>query len=347
MPKILINILVFFLIINFQSCRTINYSNKPFDKKNVPKKPDYRSLDSWAANPEIKGSVLSRFYNKNHEVDVFYIYPTIFSGSNNSDWNADIYDLKLKEEIENIAIKYQASAWANSANIYSPFYRQVHYRAFFEPYIEQGGRIAYEIAYKDVKTAFEYYLKNHNNGKPIIIAGHSQGSGHGLRILKDFFDNKPLKDRLIAAYLIGANIKANEFKTIKPMYNADQTGGFVTWNSYKKNKKPKKNIDPAYFPWISNNVVVNPITWDKQKKTKLDEHKGLYFYDEKVYAKSLKTKLTNGMLWVSLPKNVPNRFMLSFIRNYHFGDINLFWEDINQNVKNRIKNYSKNQQVKE
>ena len=48
-----------------------------------------------------------------------------------------------------------------------------------------------DVAYADVKRAFDYYLENYNNGRPIIIAGHSQGSGHGMRILKEYFDDKP------------------------------------------------------------------------------------------------------------------------------------------------------------
>jgi hypothetical protein len=47
-----------------------------------------------------------------------------------------------------------------------------------------------------VKDAFEYYLKNYNNGRPIIIAGHSQGSGHGARILKDYLMEKNFKSYL-------------------------------------------------------------------------------------------------------------------------------------------------------
>ena len=56
-------------------------------------------------------------------------------------------------------------------------------------------------------------------------------------ILKEYFDDKPLKKKLVAAYLIGANIKHDEFNSIQPMYNAEETGGFVNWNSYKKNKE--------------------------------------------------------------------------------------------------------------
>ncbi|MDC1320444.1 DUF3089 domain-containing protein [Flavobacteriaceae bacterium] len=327
--------LIFILV---SSCKS-TYDTKPFATNEIPEAPSYNSLNSWAAHPKLKDSPLSKFYNKESKVDVFYIYPTIITETSDSDWNADIYNSETRDNTINVAVKYQASAWASSSRVFSPFYRQVHYRAFFKPYTENGGRPAYEIAYADVKRAFDYYLENYNNGRPIIIAGHSQGSGHGMRILKEYFDEKPLQEKLVAAYLIGANIKHNEFKTIQPMYNAEETGGFVNWNSYKKNKKPRINKDPAYNSWKESNVVVNPITWDRQRKSEIADHKGLYFYDEKVYPKSIKVELTSGMLWVSLPKNVPNRLLMRLIRNYHFGDINLFWEDIRLNTVVRINSY--------
>ena len=82
-----------------------------------------------------------------------------------------------------------------------PFYRQAHYRIFVEPYAAQGKQ-AGVIAYQDVKKAFIHFLENFNESRPIIIASHSQGSIHGKRLLKEFFDGKPLQKKLIAAYLI-------------------------------------------------------------------------------------------------------------------------------------------------
>ena len=69
---------------------------------------------------------------------------------------------------------YQASAWADAGRLFVPFYRQNHYRAFFEPYRKQGGNAAIALAYADVKAAFDHYMAYENNGRPIILAGHSQ-----------------------------------------------------------------------------------------------------------------------------------------------------------------------------
>ena len=68
-------VLIFILV---SSCKS-TYDTKPFTKADVPNVPNYNNLNSWAANPELKNSPLSEFYNEESKVDVFYIYPTIIT----------------------------------------------------------------------------------------------------------------------------------------------------------------------------------------------------------------------------------------------------------------------------
>jgi len=334
-------IFFFLFALSALSCKTV-YMTKPFTESEIPKPPDYSSLNSWIAHPEIKDSILSDFYPEDIDklkADVFYIYPTLITDKKNNSWNADIYDKKQNDIIRSTAIQYQASAWAKAGKIYSPIYRQAHYRIFFEPYTNNGGLLAGEIAYNDIKSAFNYYINNLNNGRPIIIAGHSQGAVHCKMLLRDFFDGTELKDRLIAAYLIGTNIRENYFKELKPMYNPKENKGYVSWNTYRKNKNPRENFDPAYFSWKNNSVVVNPITWDNSTSTEFKQHKGLLFYNNKIYPNTIKIKVFDGIVWSNVPRKVPKRLLLSLIKNYHVGDINFFWKDISENAVIRTKNF--------
>ena len=66
-----------------------------------------------------------------------------------------------------------------------------------------------------MKAAFEYYLSNFNNGRPFVIASHSQGSYHAERLIKEYVDGKTLQNKLIAAYLIGRPIPPDAFKNIR------------------------------------------------------------------------------------------------------------------------------------
>ena len=334
-------IFFFLFALSALSCKTV-YMTKPFTESEIPKPPDYSSLNSWIAHPEIKDSILSDFYPEDIDklkADVFYIYPTLITDKKNNSWNADIYDKKQNDIIRSTAIQYQASAWAKAGKIYSPIYRQAHYRIFFEPYTNNGGLLAGEIAYNDIKSAFNYYINNLNNGRPIIIAGHSQGAVHCKMLLRDFFDGTELKDRLIAAYLIGTNIRENYFKELKPMYNPKENKGYVSWNTYRKNKNPRENFDPAYFSWKNSSVVVNPITWDNSTSTEFKQHKGLLFYNNKIYPNTIKIKVFDGIVWSNVPRKVPKRLLLSLIKNYHVGDINFFWKDISENAVIRTKNF--------
>ncbi len=329
------NFWILILIIFSTNCR-MAYKISDFDKESIPLKPNYSKNHSWAALPGKYSKDLIRITGDYVEkkADVFYIYPTLFSDKKNPSLNADIFNQDFRDEIIQKAIKYQASAWVSSANLYAPFYRQAHYRIFSEPYSivdlrnESPGIGAWNLAYEDIKDAFEYYLKNYNDGKPIIIATHSQGTMHAIQLVKDYFDDKPLKEKLVAAYLIGTRILPNEFKSIKPMTSPDDIGGFVSWNTYKMNNLPKKK-------WFIGGVTTNPISWDRKKYSEKEEHSGLLYKDGKIYSNALEVRVSDGILWSSVPK-IPGRFFLSLVKNYHYADINLFWLDISENSQNRV-----------
>ena len=52
----------------------------------------------------------------------------------------------------------------------------------------------------------------------------------------------------------------------------------------------------------------------------------------------LKIKIVDGLVWTSLPR-FPLRFFMVLKKNYHIGDINLFWKDIKENSELRTQNW--------
>lgn len=323
------------------SCKT-HYSTKDFKITEVPISPDYNNLESWAVHPDRNDSLIDVFYNKKKydlKADVFYVYPTLLTDKNDNSWNSDTKDIKQIDQIRNLAIKYQASAWANSGRIFSPLYRQVHLRSFYEPYTSNGGIDAGIIAYNDIRRAFINYLENHNKGRPIIIAGHSQGAYHCKNLLKEFFDEKELQNQLVAAYIPGTRVDSNEFSSIFPLKSPTDVKGYLSWNTFRINKKPKKNKHPAHYSWKRNQYVSNPIRWDDSKIANLNEHKGMFFYDRRIYPKTVKIEIYDGIVWSSVPRGVKGNLFLKLINNYHFGDINLFWKDISENARTRVNSF--------
>lgn len=296
---------------------------------------DYSDNDLWAILPDDPPHVFDSFGidEVKNPVDVFFVYPTILDDKKDRRWNASVRDTVHLNEVLNSTIKYQASAWYGLGKMYAPFYRQAHIRSFRQEFKQHGGDAALDYAYQDVKRAFEYYLNNHNNGRPIVLASHSQGTVHAARLLQDFFDGKPLQNQLVAAYLVGIGIPKDAFANIPPMEQPDQTGGFVSWNTYKKGKLPKR-----YDYWYKGKTTTNPVTWDGQLSSNFSDHKGVLYSDLNIYPQSLEVTVNDGMLWVGLPK-IPKRFWMSFVSNYHFADINLFWEDIRQNTQLRIETF--------
>ena len=140
------------------------------------------------------------------------------------------------------------------------------------------GHILFVITLIFFSTLQAKNLEKYNNGRPIILASHSQGTSHTTRLLVDFFDGKKLQEKLLAAYIPGIPILPNQFKTIKPMTSPEEIGGFVSWNTFKKGHYPK-NVKN----WYNGAVTTNPITWDHNKFTTLSQHRGFLFTNQKIY----------------------------------------------------------------
>ena len=325
--------LLFLLLILLSGCKS-TIEIQVFETKNTPVAPDYTLESSWAVLPSKYTEQFKEFASNQIDTlqaDVFYVYPTLNTDKDDIRWNVPINDFEQNDKVLNKAVLMQASALAFSGKVYAPFYRQAHIRSF--KMYDKGGKSALELAYIDVKKAFEIFLNKYNKGRPIILLSHSQGTRHTMQLLADFFDQKELQKSLVAAYIPGIGVKPNLFKTIKPMTKPDEIGGFVSWNTFKKGHYPKE-----YKHWYDGSVTTNPITWDDSKETILEQHKGFLYTNKKIYKKALKIEISNGLVWSSNPK-FPMRLLMSPIKNYHAGDINLFWLDVKENAALRLKTY--------
>lgn len=295
---------------------------------------DYSNKKNWAVLPGAYPSDLQAKVKDSSlwaDVDVFYVYPTLMLDKKDKRWNVDLADQEQQRKVLKSAVPYQASAWAEAGRMYVPFYRQAHIRSYYN--LEDGGREALLFAYQDVKNSFQYYLEHYNHGRPIILAGHSQGSTHLQMILRDFFDNKPLQNQLIAAYIPGIGIEKNAFSTIPLMTSATQTGGFVTWNTFKK------NIDEDVFRrWYKGKAVVNPVTWLDKGSASKELHQGFLYTNDQTFCHCFETNVIDGAVWISRPCSYLGLVSWT-MKNLHVGDVNLFWKDIQENAKLRAHVY--------
>jgi hypothetical protein len=71
----------------------------------------------------------------------------------------------------------------------------------------RAGYAAADLAYGDVARAFDHFLSVNPSG-PFILASHSEGSIHALRLLQERIIGTPLHRRLVVAYVIGLALPA-------------------------------------------------------------------------------------------------------------------------------------------
>lgn len=307
--------------------------------KSPDNRPDYSDLNYWAAHPlkwDPSDSIPKPLRNNKRDsiVDVFFLHPTIYTMPlNDSNLNGQIDDAYLNAKTDYSTILYQASVFNQYARIYAPRFREAHISAYFTNDTIASIN-AFALAYADIKTAFEYYLKNYNNGRPVIIAAHSQGTTHALRLLKDYFENKPLEKQLVAAYLVGMAIPADFFTTLKMCEDPDQTGCICGWRTFRKGFKP-----PYVIAEKDLSLVTNPITWktDAEYASRKMNKGSVLFKFNKVYKRTTDAQIYDGVIWVNRPK-FPWSFLYS-TKNYHVGDINLFYMNMRENIQQRIRNY--------
>jgi hypothetical protein len=247
--------------------------------------------------------------------------------------NPLISDADLNAKTDYSSILYQASVFNGSCLVYAPRYRQAHISAFYTK-DTLASQAAFELAYRDIKSAFEYYLQHHNNNRPIIIASHSQGTLLAGRLLKEYFENKPLSNQLVVAYLWGMPIPPNYFNQLPLCTDSTKTNCFVGWRLFKMGYIPSFIKKEKYV-----SLAVNPLSW-KSDSTYVgrSNHKGAVLFNfNKVYAHTQGARIHKGIVWIDRPK-----FPFSFLyrkKNYHAGDINLFYLDIRKNVQERIDHF--------
>ncbi|MBK8491865.1 MAG: DUF3089 domain-containing protein [Saprospirales bacterium] len=327
--------LLFFLgMALFASCAV--KPNAPFTQQARPSAPDYSQASSWAALPDRDDKAdwtpAPDLLNKQAEaeVDVFFLHPTIYIGKKGENgWNGPIDDPDLNERTDNSTIQYQASVFNETARVYAPRYRQAHLHSYFANEDSASAFMAFDLAYADVKRAFEYYMDHYNQGRPIIIASHSQGTTHAKHLLKDYFEGKPLQTRLVAAYLVGIPVEAGYFETIPPCETPEQVGCYCSWRSFKY----------GYFPpWYQPNsgvLATNPLLWNTSSTpAPKDFSQGLVVPSYDGYLpQRVDAQVHDGLLWIHKPKFPGSA--LFWRRNYHIADYNLFYVDIRENARVR------------
>ncbi|MDE4908241.1 DUF3089 domain-containing protein [Methanogenium marinum] len=290
---------------------------------------DYTEDYNWLTIPSIDKSV-----------DVFYVYPTVSSNT------TGVMDITSDDERALAGATYQgqATVFEQDANVFAPYYRQMTTGVDLSGYDLATDTPEFKQGAVDVQDAFEYYLDNLNRGRPFIIAGHSQGSMALIELIKNRFgDDEVLRNRMVAAYLIGYTVTDADLEKagLRAAERADDTGVVVTYNTQSPTSAGGAML-------LDGANCINPLNWKTDDTyAPKSENLGAVFYDdttgeflsEELNYCDAQINLTTGALITVLPEDNDLNFGNQPEGVYHRQDYGLYYRNLEQNVGDRIKAY--------
>jgi hypothetical protein len=316
--------------------------------------PDYSDAKNWAALPGQDGLANRAPPGEpvaDTGVDVFFVHPTGYL--HGAEWNSPMDPDSKTEENTKWMMANQASVFSSCCRIFAPRYRE----ATIWRYIGAPEDIAaktMDFAYADVVRAFENFVATRNENRPFILASHSQGTEHSFRLLKDKIDGTPLADRLVAAYLIGLQIKsaqADALRSVKVCDKPDQTKCLIHYAAFGPGATPPRHL----FDGV---LCVNPLSW-RRDGARADKHAHIggvpssgrfqmAWGDDRATGVEFKPlgapvgKLTGaacekGLLITDDLRESPFKSLILQQWNYHGLDYPLFHMDLRRNIDVRVK----------
>ena len=293
--------------------------------------PDYSDAANWA---------YLETENTAKTADVFFICPSVYGGSDDA-CNMSLSDTDTKESFVG-AINMEKGIYDADSRFFAPYYRQIGLNVYDMPEADREPYL--ETAYADVRDAFLYYMDNYNEGRPIVLAGFSQGADMCLRLMKDLFDDEALADQLVACYAIGWRITEEdvaEYPQLKMAAGESDTGVIVSFNS-----EAEDITDSLVIPEGTKTYAINPLNW-KTDSTPADKslNLGACFTD---YSGEITSEIpeltgayideTRGALKVPdvSPEDYPAGLSIFTDGVYHLYDYQFFYRNLQENVQTRI-----------
>jgi hypothetical protein len=311
--------------------------------------PDYSNSDAWIARPDIPHNAASWLpegvtKDKAGPAAVFYIHPTTYLKGDR--WNAPLYEPESGWR-DQLFVQSQASAFNAAGEVWAPRYRQAAYGAFLLK--SEDARQALNLAYSDVSAAFDQFLKHVGPGQPIVLAGHSQGALHLMRLLQD--RQAQLKGRLVAAYVVGWPISTSADLPslgVRACSSPDDVGCVLSWLSFGDPPNPslilqdwQKTKGATGSARRKRDILcVNPITGTRNGAAAPSANPGTLIPKDDFTTASLASSAVgahcSGGLLI-LDGNIPplGAYVLPG-NNYHVYDYALFWSAIRRDVERRL-----------
>ena len=315
----------------------------------------YRDAKMWLARPDKPGNPAlwtppGYARSAAPTAAVFFIHPTSFL--ERTHWNAPLDDATANARAE-LFLRAQASAFNEVAAIWAPRYRQATFGAFLTS--DGNAAKALDLAYGDVATAFDAFVAQAGD-RPIILAGHSQGALHLLRLLREKVAGTPLAKRVVAAYVVGWPVSRTvDLPTLglPECKTADQAGCLLSWQSFAEPADPSLVLD-AYDASSSVDgrprkgtpmVCTNPLTGTPDAAAPADANLGTLFPNADLGSAVITAKKVparcdpHGLLLIGDPPALGGYVLPG--NNFHVYDYSLFWANVRADAAGRLAAFGK------
>jgi hypothetical protein len=326
-----------------------------FDADRASVAPDYTTDSAWAALPErVDGADVSahgeRDQQRDARVDAFFVHPTTYFRGEH--WNQPLDDAVANERVDRGVLRNQASVLNGSCRVFAPRYRQAILYAFMAQ--DTDGERARTLAYEDVARAFAEFLRRSGADRPIVIAGHSQGAHHALRLLEEQVAHHALRERLVVAYVIGMPVPAAKFQTtladVPLCRTPEQIGCVVAYNSVGPEVARDRFENTRVFGpdgyqknGGSELACVNPLTGRADGELALPPFNlgAVRFTDDDPPRPmpSVGAQCVHGLLEITRPADAKLRITPMGHDDYHLYDYTLFYINLRRDLERRVEAY--------
>lgn len=319
----------------------------------------YANVNMWYAHPDKRannpalwtptGFKPSPQLANSDTAAVFFVHPTSFLTPRPTTWNADLGDATTNERAE-LFVRGQASPFNGLGNIWAPRYRQASFGAFLTTQPE--AQKALDAAYEDVALAWAQFLDDIGPDRPIIVAAHSQGSVHLLRLLRERIAGKAVAQRIAAAYVVGWPVSVTTDLPalgLPACATAGQARCILSWQSFAEPAETDQ-INAVYDATTGFNgksrrgtkmLCTNPLTGIPDTMANASANIGAT-----IPSIDLKTAVVEagtiparcdakGFLLIGGPPKGINAYVLPG-NNYHVFDYSLFWSNIRADAARRL-----------
>ena len=313
--------------------------------------PDYRAASNWVARPGLPDDPALWLPDELSpgpvgKAAIFYIHPTTYLQTDR--WNAPLDAGGDTAFRTRLFVQSQASAFNGAGQIWAPRYRQAAFGAFLLK--SEDANEALDLAYRDISAAFDQFLKEAGN-RPIILAGHSQGALHLLRLLREKVAGTPAAKRLVAAYVVGWPIDSHSDLPavgVPACRASEDTGCILSWMSFGEPANPSLILDQwKHTKGLTGGerdsdriLCTNPVTGTLNDASPPEANPGTLvptadFKSAAIERGQVGARCDKGLLVVdgTIPPLGP--FVLPG-NNYHVYDYALFWGAIRRDVERRL-----------